>query len=90
MNLQIEQLPAGLSVRIDGIAGHEHAVVEKIRSCRGTAWACPSGACMNIGNIDEQPGAGWVVLKLTPRRGAQLSAVGIEQCMHYMLQEFVT
>jgi hypothetical protein len=88
MKLRIEQLPAGLSVRIDGIAGHEHAVAEKIRACRGTAWACPSGACLNIGTIEEQPGSGWVVLKLTPCPGEQLSAGGIEQCMHYMLQEF--
>ena len=88
MNLQIEQLPAGLSVRIDGVAGHEQDVIEKIRTCRGSAWACPSGACMGIGTIDEQPGTGWVVLKLTARPGEQLSALGIEQCMRYMLHEF--
>lgn len=88
MNLQIEKAGAGLNVRIAGVAGREQSVLERIRSCRQTAWACPTGECMKIETMEEQRGEGWVSLTLTPIPGEQLSARGIEQCLHYMLQQF--
>ena len=89
MNFHIEEVQTGLNVRIDGVAGREQSVVEKIRSCRQSAWACPSGECMKIGTMEERLGEGWVSLILTPRPGEQLSSVGIDQCLRYMLQQFI-
>lgn len=89
MNVHIEKVGNGLSVRIDDAAGREHLVLEKIRDCRRTAWACPSGECMNIATMEEHAGQGQVCLRLTPRLGEVLSAAGIEQCLRYVLQESI-
>ena len=89
MSLHIEKAAAGLDVRIDDVAGREQTVLEKIRSCRQSAWACPSGECMKIGTMEERPGEGCVFLTLTPRPGDELSPAGIEQCLRYMLYEFI-
>jgi len=86
VNVHIEKAGAGLNIRIEGTAGREQLVLERIRSCRQTAWACPSGECMNIATMQEQAGDGWVSLTLAPRPGGELSAAGIEECLRYMLQ----
>ena len=86
MELRIEKVPTGLRVDIDGVAGHEQLLLERIRECRRGAWACASGECMNIGTMDERAQDGHLILMLAPRSGAQLSAAGIEQCLRYTLQ----
>ncbi len=85
MEIRIENRGAGLSVRIDGVAGRERAVIDAIRRCRQTAWACPSGECLNIESIAERAEGGSVVLTLAARPDAGLDAAGIEQCLRYML-----
>ncbi|MDH4189231.1 MAG: hypothetical protein OEW21_03360 [Betaproteobacteria bacterium] len=85
MEIRIENVAAGLSVRIDGVAGREQALLERIRGCRQGAWACPSGECMNIGTMEGRAEDGEVILTLSPRPGAQLSVRGIEQCLRYSL-----
>lgn len=90
MAFRIESTGTGLTVRIDEVAGRESRVLEKIRDCRKTAWACPSGECMRIATMEESSGDGYVVLELTPRSDQPLSASGIEQCLRYMLHEVVT
>ncbi len=89
MKYHIESNAAGLNIRIDAMAGQEQALVEAIRQCRQSAWACPSGECMNIGKIEERTQDGSVFLTLTARPGAQLSAVGIKECLGYMLAQAV-
>ena len=86
MELRIEQVPTGLRVDIEGAAGQEQVLLERIRGCRRGAWACASGECMNIGTMDERAQNGHLILMLAPRPGAQLSAAGIEQCLRYTLQ----
>ena len=88
MSVHIEKSGTGLNVRIDDVAGREQAVLEEIRKCRQSAWACPSGECMNIGTMEERSGDGCVFLTFTPRSGEQLSPSGIEQCLRYMLHDF--
>jgi hypothetical protein len=88
MKFCIEREGAGLSVRIDDVAGEEQAVVEAIRRCRQSAWACPSGECMNIDSISECAEAGSVVLNLAARPGGELEPAGIELCLRYMLKAF--
>ncbi|MGC2520091.1 MAG: hypothetical protein WA373_13415 [Burkholderiales bacterium] len=89
MKYHIENSDAGLSIRIDEMAGQEQALLEAIRQCRQSAWACPSGECMNIGTIEEHTEDGSVFLTLTARPGVQLSAIGIGECLGYMLAQAV-
>ncbi len=87
MAFHIEKTGAGLSVRIDNVAGREQVVLEKLRNCRQSAWACPSAECTKIGTMAERVGDGCVFLTLEPRSDDPLSAAGIEQCLRYMLHE---
>ncbi len=85
MNFRIEKQGAGLSIRIDEVAGQEQALIETIRQCRKSAWACPSGECLNVDTIGERVEDGCVCFTLTPRPGAVLDPAGIEQCLRYTL-----
>lgn len=85
MKLRIEKRGTGLEVRIEDIAGHERAVIEAIHRCRQSAWACPSGECMNVESMAERAADGCAFLTLTAKPGIQLSPSGIEQCLRYML-----
>ncbi len=89
MKYHIENNDTGLSIRIDEVAGQEQALLEAIRQCRQSAWACPSGECMNIGTMEEHTKDGSVFLTLTARPGAQLSAVAIKECLGYMLAQAI-
>ena len=88
MDLRIETVEGGLRVTIAGVAGREPAVLEKLRVCRQSAWACPSGECLNIATMEQRAEDGRVLLALGPRPGEQLRAAAIEQCLRYMLHEF--
>lgn len=85
MKIHVGRQDGGLSVRIENLAGREDAVLEAVRECRKSAWACPSGECMNIGTMEALAEEGAVFLTLTPRPGAELSPTAIEECLHYML-----
>jgi hypothetical protein len=89
MKLQIEPVATGLSVRIDDMAGLERTLVERIRQCRQTAWACPSGECSKIGMIEDRVGEGQLFLTLTARPGEQLNAAAMEECLGYMLHPYL-
>lgn len=86
MKYRITKQDTGLSVQIDDVSGQESALLLQIRQCRQSAWACPSGECLNIGSIEERVEDGRIVLTRTPRPGAQLDLSGIEECMSYMLR----
>jgi hypothetical protein len=88
MSIHIEKAGSGLSVRIDNVAGREQTVLDRIRDCRQSAWACPSAECTKIGTMDQRSAGGCVYLTLVPRADEPLSAAGIEQCLRYMLREF--
>lgn len=88
MSIHVEPSGAGLRVRIDTVTGQEPAVLQKLRDCRQSAWACPSGECTKIGAMDERCADGCVFLTLQPRSVEPLSASGIEECLRYMLHEF--
>lgn len=89
MRFRVEKHDAGLNVHIEDVAGQEQDLIEAIRRCRQSAWACTSGECMNIETIDERVAAGSVYLVLTPRPGTQLDPSGIEECLRYMLPQAV-
>ena len=89
MKIRVESNDAGVTVRIDGVAGQEQVFLDAVRRCRESAWACASGECMNIETMDARPEGASVLLTLTPRPGVRLSAAGIEQCLGYLLAQAV-
>lgn len=87
MKYRVVKEEDGLSIRIDDVSGQETALLQRIRQCRQSAWACPSGECLNVGSIEERVEAGTIFLTLAPRSGAQLDAVGIDECLGYLLRQ---
>ncbi len=85
MKYQVEKQGADISVRIDGIAGREQALIEAIRRCQQSAWACQSGECLNIGAIQERVEGASLFLTLIPKAGVELNPSGIETCLRYAL-----
>jgi len=89
MKYRIDKQETGLSVRVEGLAGQEQTFLEAIRQCRSSAWACPSGECLNIETMEARAVEGGVTLNLTARPGEQLSSSAIEECLHYMLKQAI-
>lgn len=80
----------GIEVRIADIAGQEQQVLEAIRQCRqSSSWACPSGECRSIGDMDERMDNGSIVLTLSPRPDTRINLKGLEECMGYMLHQAI-
>lgn len=89
MKCCIEKQDKEICIRIDGVAGEEETVLEAVRQCRQSAWACQSGECLNIGSMEEHKGDGSVSLTLTPRPGAEINPSGVELCLRYVLNQAV-
>lgn len=90
MKYSVSKQDTGISVRIEEVAGQEQAILEAIRQCRqSSSWACPSGECRSIGEMDERLEDGGIVLTLSARPGAEINLKGLEECMGYMLHEAI-
>ena len=89
MKCHVEKQDTRLSIRIEGLAGQEQTLLETIRQCRPSAWACPSGECLNIETIKASGTEGGVTLDLTAKSGVQLSSAAIEECLRYMLKQAI-
>lgn len=85
MKLQIDQQGPALSVRIEEAAGQARAVLDAVRRCRQSAWACQLGDCMSVASITERIDSDTVYLTLTPKPGFELDAVAIGQCLRLVL-----
>lgn len=85
MRYQVDKQGANISVRIDDVAGQEQVLIDTIRLCRMSAWACPSGECQNIGTIEKRVESGSVFLTFVPRPGSQIDPSGLEICLRYIL-----
>jgi len=82
--LHIDKQGELLNIRIEGLAGRQQDLLETIRRCRPSAWACPSGECRNIEAMNARAEGEAICLRLTPRPGTQLDASGIEECLRYL------
>jgi hypothetical protein len=96
MKLHVEKQDGGLRIRIAYPGSREHGVREAVRvpesmrACgKRSAWAWPSGECVNIGTMDAKAGDGTVLLALAPRQGEALSEPAIEECLRYVLDQSV-
>jgi len=88
MKYRVEKRGEQVSIEIEGVAGREQALIDEIRRCRQSAWACQSGECMNIGTMEERAQDGNVRLTLVPRPGAQINPDGIAVCLRYLLTPY--
>jgi hypothetical protein len=89
MKYWITEQGNGFSVRIDDVRDQEQALLDKLRRCRQSAWACPSGECRNVASVDERVDDGSIVLTLAPRPETRLDRAGITECLQYMLGQAV-
>lgn len=87
MKLSIEPRDGGCIVRIDGAHGKQQVLLNAIRRCRQSAWACQSGECVNIESIAEDVDDRGVCLTLKPREGATLNPSGIAACLRTLLPD---
>lgn len=88
VRFHVEERDRGLEIRIEELAGREEDVLQAVRECRKhSAWACPSGECVNIASIDAERSHGTVLLHLTPRPGEKLSGAAIQECLRYILDQ---
>ncbi|MBE7521368.1 MAG: hypothetical protein HS109_03170 [Burkholderiales bacterium] len=88
MDFRVEQRGDGLLVRIVTAERDEQAIFDRICACRRTSWwSCPSGECAKIDACETRLDGDATVLALTPRPGEALSAVGVKECLRYMLDD---
>jgi hypothetical protein len=85
MKLHIERQGPALSVRIDEAPGQAQALLDAVRRCRQSAWACQLGDCLKVASIADRIDGDTVYLTLTPRPGVELDAVAIGQCLRLVL-----
>jgi hypothetical protein len=85
----IERQRTGISIRIEAPGGDEQGLLDAVNHCRQSAWACPSGECLNISTMGSSAADGNVYLTLTPRAGEQLDLAAIEECLRYTLHKAV-
>ena len=90
MKYHMEESDTGLRIFIEGIpAGQEQVLVETLRECRKSAWACQSGECQNIGAMDVTSADGVVSVTFSQAAGEKLNARAIEQCLRFTLPKAV-
>lgn len=87
--MKVEKVGDAVAIRIEIAGEKERALVEAIRQCRQSAWACTSGECVNIESIAESVEGTAILLTLTPKSGAQLDPSGIEECLRYLVPQNV-
>ena len=78
-----------ISIRIEGLPGNESALLDALAHCRKSAWACPSGECLNVESTETRSAEGCVFMTLRPRTGAQLDLKAMEECLRYTLHQAV-
>lgn len=85
MRLHIDRQGPALGVRIEEADGQAQGLLEAVRRCRQSAWACRLGDCMKVASITERVDGDTVCLTLTPRPGVELDAVAVGQCLRLVL-----
>ena len=85
MKYQIEQQGHKVVIHFAELDGQEQTVIEAIRRCRQSAWACPSGECMQIAELETNSDQQGVCITMTPRPDVELNLASIRECLAYQL-----
>lgn len=85
MKYHIEQRGDEVVISFDQLDGQPQAMIEAIGRCRQSAWACPTGECMKIADMQTCAEGDAVALRLKPRPDTTLSVASLGECLKYQL-----
>lgn len=85
MKYHIEKQGDEVVISFDQQDEQAQVMIEAIGRCRQSAWACPSGECMKIADMETRAEDGTLAVRLKPRSDLALSVVSIGECLKYQL-----
>lgn len=85
MKYHIEQQGNEVVISFDALDSQAQGMIEAIGRCRQSAWACPSGECMKISDMETCAVGGALAVRLKPRADAALRVASIGECLKYQL-----
>lgn len=89
MKYHIEQQGNEVVISFDALDSQAQAMIDAIGRCRQSAWACSSGECMKIADMETCAGDGTMAVRLKPRPDVALSVVSLGECLKYQLPKEV-
>ena len=85
MKYHIEKQGDEVVISFDQQDEQAQVMIEAIGRCRQSAWACSSGECMKIADMETRAEGGTLAVRLKPRADLALSVVSIGECLKYQL-----
>lgn len=85
MKYHIEKQGNEVVISFDALDAEAKVMIEAIGRCRQSAWACPSGECMKIADMETCAKGDALAVRLKPRPDAALSVVSLGECLKYQL-----
>ena len=85
MKYHIEKQGDEVVISFDQQDEQAQVMIEAIGRCRQSAWACSSGECMKIADMETRAEGGMLAVRLKPRSDLALSVVSIGECLKYQL-----
>lgn len=85
MKYHIEQQDAEVVIHFEQLGGKAREVIEAVSRCRQSAWACPSGECLKIAQMETCADGDTLAVRLKPRANAELSLSSLGECLEYQL-----
>lgn len=79
----IEKQDREVVIRFEQLGGQAQAVIDAMGRCRQSAWACSSGECMKIADMETCADGNVLAVRLKPRPDAELSVAGLGECLKY-------
>ena len=89
MKYHIEQQGNEVVISFDALDSQAQVMIEAIGRCRQSAWACPSGECMKIADMETCAAGDTLAVRLKPRPDAALSVVSLGECLKYQMPKEV-
>jgi hypothetical protein len=85
MKYHIEKQGKEVVIHFEQLGSHAQTVIDAMSRCRQSAWACPSGECMKIDDMETRTDADGLAVRLKPRPDSELSVAGLGECLKYQL-----
>ena len=85
MKYHIEKQGDEVVISFDQQDEQAQVMIEAIGRCRQSAWACSSGECMKIADMETCTHGDELAVRLKPRGKSALSVAGVGECLKYQL-----
>lgn len=89
MKYHIEKQGNEVVISFDALDSQAQVMIDTIGRCRQSAWACSSGECMKIADMETCAANGTMAVRLKPRTDAELSVASLGECLKYQLPKEV-